>query len=513
MRRQAYGSGGCLRTSAGRGRKRVLWPAAQPPSKRAENDLGWAPLFVPREDSPRSGTTSERGVRSYLDLPVTIVVPVHDAADELERCLASLVRNTTGPARLLLIDDASSEPRTAEVLARYAGYSNVELLVNEENLGFTRTVNRALAHAKRDVVLLNSDTEVPPGWLGRLVEAAAGDERIATVTAISDNAGAYSVPRINERNRLPDHLSGDEIGRLVAQDSLRLRPWAPTGNGFCMYMKRAALAEVGFFDADRFPRGYGEENDFSMRAAARGWHHAVDDSTFVIHARTASFGAEKERLMPSGRTLVSELHPEYDGLVRRFARSRAMKRVRTRICKAFAAAEANGRRPRPRVLVVVQEGSRGVAATTEDLVRGLADRWDCLVLTSNTKTLKLWRDGEDALECIDRWNPPGRWRPTSSSRPTHSAIVWKILTRYAIEVIHVRQLPEHETDLQYLARELAIPMLLEGLPPLEQARTPSLAEASERYDALYRGVLDDARPFRENTRVAHGPEHRGRACA
>jgi GT2 family glycosyltransferase len=40
--------------------------------------------------------------------------------------------------------------------------------------------------------------------------------------------------------------------------------------GFCMYIKRACLRDVGVFDTEVFRRGYGEENDFCLRAARRG---------------------------------------------------------------------------------------------------------------------------------------------------------------------------------------------------------------------------------------------------
>ena len=65
----------------------------------------------------------------------------------------------------------------------------------------------------------------------------------------------------------------------------------PTTVGFCMYIRRAALADVGLFDAETFGRGYGEENDFCLRASARGWRHLLACDTFVYHEGAVSFGA------------------------------------------------------------------------------------------------------------------------------------------------------------------------------------------------------------------------------
>ena len=63
-----------------------------------------------------------------------------------------------------------------------------------------------------------------------------------------------------------------------------------------MYIRRAALADVGLFDADAFGRGYGEENDFCLRASARGWRHLLACDTFVYHEGTVSFGAGAQPL-------------------------------------------------------------------------------------------------------------------------------------------------------------------------------------------------------------------------
>src|SRR5690606_11375741 len=228
---------------------------------------------------------------------VTVVVAIHDAYEALRRCLASLERNTDArDTEILLIDDASTDPRVAELLDAWGRRAGVRVLRNDENLGYTRTVNRGIVESSGDVVLLNSDCEVTPRWLQNLVDCAYRDPRIATVTTLSDNAGAFSVPDIGVANDRPVHLSGDETGRLVSRTSGRVAPVTPTGNGFCMYIKRSAIDDIGLFDAEAFPRGYGEEGDLCMRARAAGWVNVVDDATIVYHQRSASFGAEKAEL-------------------------------------------------------------------------------------------------------------------------------------------------------------------------------------------------------------------------
>ena len=85
-----------------------------------------------------------------------------------------------------------------------------------------------------------------------------------------------------------------------------------------MYIRRACLQAIGDFDEAHFGKGYGEENDFCIRAQKAGWVnlHALD--TFVRHVGGISFGDTKsERELNAMRTLA-QLHPRYDSEVHQF---------------------------------------------------------------------------------------------------------------------------------------------------------------------------------------------------
>src|SRR5690606_27338712 len=102
-------------------------------------------------------------------------------------------------------------------------------------------------------------------------------------------------------NPLPEGVTEEEFAVAFRRRSDALYPSVPTGNGFCMYIRRTALKDVGLLDAEAFPRGYGEENDFCMRALRSGWRNIIDDRTYVFHERNKSFGSEKESLIKQGR--------------------------------------------------------------------------------------------------------------------------------------------------------------------------------------------------------------------
>src|SRR5690606_30504412 len=168
----------------------------------------------------------------------SVVVTVHDATEHVERCLDSVLRHTRfgDGDSLLVIDDASSEPGIAELLARLQGRAGVRVVRNERNLGYTRSANLGCRLAGTDdVLLLNSDTVVGPHWLRNLKIAATRRPRIGTATAVSGNAGAFSVPW-EQGNEPPDGLSGEAWARAVA-DAGASEFEVPTGNGFCMYIR------------------------------------------------------------------------------------------------------------------------------------------------------------------------------------------------------------------------------------------------------------------------------------
>jgi GT2 family glycosyltransferase/glycosyltransferase involved in cell wall biosynthesis len=393
--------------------------------------------------------------------PVSVIIPIFNAFDELGACLASLERNTIArDVELVLVDDASTDRRIAPLLDEWEQRDGVRVLRNETNLGFTRTINRGFESTAGDVVILNSDCEVTPRWLQNLADCALRDARIATVTPVSDNAGAFSVPEIGVPNDHPAHLTRDEVGRLVTRTSGRVFPTAPTGNGFCMYIKRAVIDEIGPFDAEHFPRGYGEEGDFCMRARAAGWVNVIDDTTIVFHHRSASFGPEKDELLRAGRAQLDARHPEYTALVRSFVRSDDLAQVRANVRDAYARSASLPQRIRPRILYVHHRGTGGAIETNADLMGALLDSFEPYVLTSDTGALELSRVGPAGNELLERWELPERLTPERFTDPRYRAIVATLLTRYCIDLVHIRLLLAHTFDLPSVARALDIPVIL-----------------------------------------------------
>jgi GT2 family glycosyltransferase len=245
----------------------------------------------------------------------TIVVPVFNAPESVARCLAALVGTLDPKQPVILIDDASTNPGIAPLLERQPRqWTRVR---NERNLGFVATANLGMTLAgNQDVVLLNGDTQVTTGWLQALEHCARSDPSIASATPLTNNGEIASIPDFCQANPWPD--DPERWATACRESGAAQYPDVPTAVGFCMFMRRDAINEIGLFDEAAFGRGYGEENDWCMRAIEAGWRHVICDAAYVAHEGGASFGPLG--LAPGGEAMETLLarYPDYMDRVRAF---------------------------------------------------------------------------------------------------------------------------------------------------------------------------------------------------
>ena len=268
------------------------------------------------------------------DIKLTIVIPIYNAYNEVINCIDSVLNTITDLSiKVLLIDDCSPDKRIKPMLKKYNELKNVEVLYNSKNIGYTNTVNKGIKLSKsQDIILLNSDTITTFNWIEDLRKVAYSDKKIGTVTAMSDNAGAFSFPIQSVPNPKPIKMQYNNYANIILRKSHTVLPVeVPTGSGFCFYIKRELIDSIGSFDHKAFPRGYGEENDFCMRAVANGWKNVIAPNSFIFHIRTASFGNEKEKLVKEGVATVIQRYPEYNQVVQKAFSSQGMKELRISI--------------------------------------------------------------------------------------------------------------------------------------------------------------------------------------
>lgn len=267
---------------------------------------------------------------------MTVVVPVFNAHDCLVDCLASL--DAHSPATpVLVLDDASDDPRIAPLLRAWVARRPAARLVTfPVNRGFVHAANRGMEAAGGDVVLLNSDTLVTPGWLEGLRRCLASDPGIATATPWSNNAEIVSLPEAGVANPAPD--DPDAWAAAVRAAARGDYPELPTAVGFCMAISARAIGALGGFDEASFGRGYGEENDFCRRAAEAGWRNVLCEDAYVVHRGGQSFGPLG--LAPDDASMARLLakHPDYLDIVTGWIRDDPLAERRAAIRTALAEA-------------------------------------------------------------------------------------------------------------------------------------------------------------------------------
>lgn len=313
---------------------------------------------VPAVSASQQATWLDRlghAVRLLLSGPVSkpapaeavteVVVPVFNSLHFTRRCLESvLASRNEQPLHVTVINDTSTDPEVRPWLKFFASqHPELTIIENAVNLGFVKTVNLGMRMAgQRDVILLNSDTQVSHHWLDRLRATALASPKVASVTPFSNNATICSFPDFCTDNPFPDPATLEYINSVAGKMFQRQAVTIPTAVGFCMYIKRLAWAEVGDFDAATFGLGYGEENDWCMRAASAGWTHEHALDVYVAHQGGASFSDKRQALQASALKNLLELHPDYNEKVQAYVKADPARTCREALALALNAGRASG---------------------------------------------------------------------------------------------------------------------------------------------------------------------------
>ncbi len=275
---------------------------------------------LPQSTNPKSAKsrTQETGAHSPS---ADIVVPIYNNFDDTKALLESLRQEISYHNSLILVNDCSTDERISPMLRAFcAGLNKTVLIENECNLGFVATCNRGIKNATRDVVILNTDIELPNGAVTRMLSSLNRHDDIATVTPFSNSAYGVGVPSLIHNNARPFGAKTDQIDRafqaLEDIDPIDI----PRGVGFCMAMSRKVIDRIGPFCSD-FGKGYGEEADFCMRARRLGFRSVIAPNAFVYHKGGQSFGGSWQKRARLGQLRFLQRHPSYVNMMRDYLRN------------------------------------------------------------------------------------------------------------------------------------------------------------------------------------------------
>ncbi|WP_271809509.1 glycosyltransferase [Clostridium beijerinckii] len=397
-------------------------------------------------------------------MKIDIIIPIYNAYEYTIECVNSILKYTKKEDyNLILINDKSPDERIEQYLNELSNrkVSNILIFSNEENLGFVGTVNKGMAYSNNDIILLNSDTEVTEGWLTKIKTAAYLNEKIATVTPLTNSGTICSIPVFCEDNSIPSEITLKEYADIIEKTSLKLYPSIPTAVGFCMYIKRTVINEIGLFDNDTFGKGYGEENDFCCRALEKGYHHILCDDTFIFHKGSASFTENKKKFIETNLKILFERYPYYPKMVEKFIISNPLKDIHDNI-----KLQIKIRNNKKNILYVMHndfiKGENHPIGGTEFHVKDIVDNVEIcnsyvMFLNENQINIQAFIDKEiikfkfELPDIVDIF---------SFSLNSYKNKVSEILDYFNIDLVHIHHLKTHTFDVIDIAKEKEIPVFL-----------------------------------------------------
>ena len=345
-------------------------------------------------DNTRNGTFAQQKVErinklfsNNRKLTTDVIIPVYKGLDETINCIRSVFSvECNAVFNLIVINDKSPEPELTKQLRQLEKKLPFTLLENEENLGFVGTVNRGMKqNTANDVLLLNSDTIVTDHWLDHITQAAYSDATIGTVTPFSNNATICSYPKFCADNELPHTVELDELSAIFAKVNQGEIIDLPTAHGFSMFIKRCTLNEVGYFDEQKWGKGYAEENDFSLRGSRLGWRNVMATDAFVHHLGAVSFAENSETFIAKNLKKLNAIYPDYPQAVQSFVKADPVRPYRNKVAfalltKELDRIEINQEEYKGSILFISLTIGGGTEVATNDLAAVHRDQGRCVFM-------------------------------------------------------------------------------------------------------------------------------------
>jgi GT2 family glycosyltransferase len=258
-----------------------------------------------RDDGPMLGGDGDTLTAHDPAIAVSAVVVNWNGRTHLETCLASLLGQSLAGIEVILVDNGSTDGSLELVEERFG--DAVRLVSNGSNLGYGQALNVGIRAARgRYLLALNNDTELAPGCVAALVEAA--DRHPSTGSFAPKILSFEDRGRIDSVGLLlyPDGIARGrgrlekDFGQYDGEDEVLI------ASGCAMLLRRAMLADAGVFDQDFF--AYCEDTDLGLRARLRGWRCRAVPAAVVYHkysAATSAYSPLKAFLVERNRFWVA----------------------------------------------------------------------------------------------------------------------------------------------------------------------------------------------------------------
>ncbi len=232
---------------------------------------------------------------------IAIIIVNYNGRQYLHDCLSSLL-NLAYPQDLyeiILVDNASSD-NSVEFVEN--NFPQVEIMVNQQNLGFARGNNVAMAKVLEQdfdyILLINQDTISQPDFLSKIIKVAEADEKNAAV-----QPRLMLHPQTDKVNSLGNAIHYLGFGYSLGANQPFSGDYQPFeiayASGAALLLKSEALKQIGLFDPDFFM--YHEDLDLGWRMRMAGYKIVVVPEAVVYHKYEFSRSVKKYYYMERNR--------------------------------------------------------------------------------------------------------------------------------------------------------------------------------------------------------------------
>ncbi|MDP8298686.1 MAG: glycosyltransferase [Candidatus Tantalella remota] len=208
-----------------------------------------------------------------------IVLLSYESPKLLKRCVKSVLEGTCVPSRLIIVDNASTEPEVKKYIMDVKGNETVsiEKVFSPENAGFAAGMNKGLRLSDAPFVcILNNDCVVADGWIEEMLNVALSRDDIGLVNPQSNTFGS----RPDKGISINDHASliRDRKGKFVELGH---------AIGFACLIKKEVIDRIGYLD-EAYEGVCYEDTDFAAKAYEKGFISVMAEGSYVFHEEQAS---------------------------------------------------------------------------------------------------------------------------------------------------------------------------------------------------------------------------------
>ncbi len=237
--------------------------------------------------------------REHYQLPgtptISIIIPSHDHAADLETCINSILQKTNySNFEIILVENGSKQPETFELYEKLAHDPRIHILKWDEPFNFSRLNNWAASQASGEVILfLNNDIQVINGdWLEEMLQYAIRPDVGAVGAKLyypddSIQHAGIIVGLGGVAGHSHKHYPGQHVGyfhRLVSVQNISAVTAA------CMMVRKEVFQEVNGFD-EKFILAFGDV-DLCLRIMQKGYLNVWTPYAELHHYESKTRGYE-----------------------------------------------------------------------------------------------------------------------------------------------------------------------------------------------------------------------------